>query len=65
VDLSSSDTVASASQLAMLEKRQQKLLDQIEELEDQLLDSEELRASLQRKLSLVQEEAKDYKDLLS
>jgi len=65
VDLSSSDTVASASQLAMLEKRQQKLLDQIEELDDQLLDSEELRASLQRKLSLIQEEAKDYKDLLS
>jgi len=65
VDLSSADTVASASQHAMLEKRQQKLLDQLEELEDHLLDSEELRSSLQRKLSLVQEEAKDYKDLLN
>jgi len=65
VDLSSADTVASASQLAMLEKRQQKLLDQLEELEDHLLDSEELRAGLQRKLALVQEEARDFKELLN
>jgi len=65
VDLASPDTVASASQLAMLEKRQQKLLDQLEELEDSLLDSEELRANLQRKLLLVQEEGKDFRELTS
>jgi len=47
-----------------LRKRNKKLLDQMEELEDRLFDSEELRSSTQRKFSLIQKEGEDFKVLL-
>jgi len=64
IDLNDEHSHASAAQLALLEKRNKKLLDLMEELEDRLFDSEELRSTSQRKLALVEKEADDYKSLL-
>eukprot|EP01125_Pyxidicula_operculata_P017141 TRINITY_DN597_c0_g1_i1.p1 TRINITY_DN597_c0_g1~~TRINITY_DN597_c0_g1_i1.p1 ORF type:complete len:417 (+),score=164.23 TRINITY_DN597_c0_g1_i1:73-1323(+) len=63
IDLEDEDSHASAAQLALLEKRNKKLMDQIEELEDKVFDSEELCSTLRRKLALFEEESIDFKNL--
>jgi len=64
IDLNDEHSHANAAQLALLEKRNKKLLDQMEELEDRLFDSEEIKSSTQRKLTLVEREVEDFRTLL-
>uniref|UniRef100_A0A6B2L810 Myosin tail domain-containing protein n=1 Tax=Arcella intermedia TaxID=1963864 RepID=A0A6B2L810_9EUKA len=63
INLNDEHSHANAAQLALLVKRNKKLLDQMEELEDRLFDSEELKSTLQRKLNLVQKEVEDFRVL--
>jgi len=64
VELDSKEDFALATKLAMLERKNQKLLDQVEELEDKLFDAEEQVGSLRRKLQVAEEEASDFQALL-
>jgi len=64
VELDSKEDFALATKLAMLERKNQKLLDQVEELEDKLYDAEEQGGSLRRKLQVAEEEASDFQGLL-
>jgi len=48
----------------MLERKNQKLLDQVEELEDKLYDAEDNVGNLRRKLQTAEEEATDFQALL-
>jgi chromosome segregation ATPase len=64
IDLNDEHSHAVAAQVALLEKRNKKLLDQMDELEERLFDSDELRSSTQRKLALVEREVNDFKSLL-
>jgi len=64
IDLNDEHSHANAAQLALLEKRNKKLLDQMEELEDRLFDSEEIKSTTQRKLNLVEREVEDFRSLL-
>jgi len=64
VELDSKEDFALATKLAMLERKNQKLLDQVEELEDKLFDAEENVSNLRRKLQTAEEEATDFQALL-
>jgi len=64
VELDSKEDFALATKLAMLERKNQKLLDQVEELEDKLFDAEENVSTLRRKLQVAEEEATDFQALL-
>jgi len=64
INLNDEHSHAVAAQVALLEKRNKKLLDQMEELEERLFDSDEARAGTQRKLALVEREVNDFKSLL-
>jgi len=64
VELDSKEDFALATKLAMLERKNQKMIDQVEELEDKLFDAEEQAGSLRRKLQVAEEEASDFQALL-
>jgi len=64
IDLNDEHSHAVAAQVALLEKRDKKLIDQMEELEERLFDSGEASAATKRKLALVEREVNDFKSLL-